>query len=178
MNPSSGCNRRGSAGLWGNQYGPRNVWHAKGPPSYALHLQRLWFAHSPLTLVHWRQAEGSPKTMLPIYQYALRYIPQHPPARNNKKSHECYNSTTMLPVYLMFAKKYNRKCNLKVGCLHPVACTRLGSGFPSNATLVWIFYLVTQNDASTQHTNGVDPPASMWDVNTTRSRYVWKPDFA
>jgi hypothetical protein len=24
--------------------------------------------------------------------------------------------------------------NLKVGCLHPVACTRSGSGFPSNAT--------------------------------------------
>jgi hypothetical protein len=32
---------------------------------------------------------------------------------------------------------------LKVGCLHPVACTRSGWGFPSNATLVWIFYLVT-----------------------------------
>jgi hypothetical protein len=31
----------------------------------------------------------------------------------------------------------------KVGCLHPVACTRSGSGFPSNATLVWIFYSVT-----------------------------------
>jgi hypothetical protein len=28
------------------------------------------------------------------------------------------------------------KYNLKVGCLHPVACTRSGSGFPSNATLV------------------------------------------
>jgi hypothetical protein len=26
--------------------------------------------------------------------------------------------------------------DLKVGCLHPVACTRSGSGFPSNATLV------------------------------------------
>jgi hypothetical protein len=25
--------------------------------------------------------------------------------------------------------------NLKVGCLHHVACTRSGSGFPSNATL-------------------------------------------
>jgi hypothetical protein len=33
--------------------------------------------------------------------------------------------------------------NLKVGCLHPVACTRSGSGFPSNWTLVWIFYSVT-----------------------------------
>jgi hypothetical protein len=32
---------------------------------------------------------------------------------------------------------------LKVGCLHPVACTRSGSGFPSNATHVagyWIKY--------------------------------------
>jgi hypothetical protein len=28
-----------------------------------------------------------------------------------------------------------RIMNLKVGCLHPVACTRSGSGFPSNATL-------------------------------------------
>jgi hypothetical protein len=26
--------------------------------------------------------------------------------------------------------------NIKVGCLHPVARTRSGSGFPSNATLV------------------------------------------
>jgi hypothetical protein len=26
--------------------------------------------------------------------------------------------------------------NLKVGCLHPVACTRSCLGFPSNATLV------------------------------------------
>jgi hypothetical protein len=33
---------------------------------------------------------------------------------------------------------------LKVGCLHPVACTRSGSGFPSNATLVWIFYSVIE----------------------------------
>jgi hypothetical protein len=33
--------------------------------------------------------------------------------------------------------------NLKVGCLHPVACTRSGSGFPSNATLFSIFYSVT-----------------------------------
>jgi hypothetical protein len=26
--------------------------------------------------------------------------------------------------------------------LHPVACTRSGSGFPSNATLFWIFYSI------------------------------------
>jgi hypothetical protein len=32
---------------------------------------------------------------------------------------------------------------LKVGCLHPVACTRSGSGFPSKATLVLRFYSVT-----------------------------------
>jgi hypothetical protein len=32
---------------------------------------------------------------------------------------------------------------LKVGCLHPVACTRSGSGFPSNVTLVCKFYSVT-----------------------------------
>jgi hypothetical protein len=31
---------------------------------------------------------------------------------------------------------------LKVCCLHPVACTRSCSGFPSKATLVWIFYSV------------------------------------
>jgi hypothetical protein len=32
--------------------------------------------------------------------------------------------------------RHNRVNNFKVGCLHPVACTRSGSGFPSNATLV------------------------------------------
>jgi hypothetical protein len=35
-----------------------------------------------------------------------------------------------------------REKPLKVGCLHPVACTRSGSGFPSNATLFWIFYSI------------------------------------
>jgi hypothetical protein len=35
-----------------------------------------------------------------------------------------------------FHEKITLKINLKVGCLHPVACTRSGSGFPSNATLV------------------------------------------
>jgi hypothetical protein len=29
----------------------------------------------------------------------------------------------------------------KVGCLHPIACTRSGSGFPSNATLVFFFQI-------------------------------------
>jgi hypothetical protein len=38
--------------------------------------------------------------------------------------------------------KWNITKYLKVGCLHPVACTRSGSGFPSNATLVCIFYSV------------------------------------
>jgi hypothetical protein len=32
--------------------------------------------------------------------------------------------------------KFEHCIKLKVGCLHPVACTRSGSGFPSNATLV------------------------------------------
>jgi hypothetical protein len=31
--------------------------------------------------------------------------------------------------------------SLKVGCLHPVACTRSGSGFPSNATLVAVLVM-------------------------------------
>jgi magnesium-transporting ATPase (P-type) len=35
------------------------------------------------------------------------------------------------------------KWKYKVGCSHPVACTRSGSGFPSNATLFWTFYSVT-----------------------------------
>jgi hypothetical protein len=38
--------------------------------------------------------------------------------------------------------KFLTKNIFKVGCLHPVACTRSGSGFPSNATLVWIFNFV------------------------------------
>jgi hypothetical protein len=37
---------------------------------------------------------------------------------------------------------FQRATLLKVGCLHPVACTRSGSGFSSNATLLWIFYSV------------------------------------
>jgi hypothetical protein len=39
--------------------------------------------------------------------------------------------------------KFKIILHLKAGCLHPVSCTRSGSGFPSNATLVWIFYSVT-----------------------------------
>jgi NADH:ubiquinone oxidoreductase subunit 3 (subunit A) len=31
--------------------------------------------------------------------------------------------------------------NLKVCCLHPVACTRSGSGFPSNATLLLEYFI-------------------------------------
>jgi hypothetical protein len=36
--------------------------------------------------------------------------------------------------------KYNNSNYLKVGCLHPVACTRSGAGFPSNATLLNILF--------------------------------------
>jgi hypothetical protein len=32
--------------------------------------------------------------------------------------------------------KFEDICIYNIGCLHPVACTRSGSGFPSNATLV------------------------------------------
>jgi hypothetical protein len=46
-------------------------------------------------------------------------------------------SAELTPRHLSISKK------VKVGCLHPVACTRSGSGFPSNATLVWIFFSVT-----------------------------------
>jgi hypothetical protein len=36
----------------------------------------------------------------------------------------------------LFIKDLNFiRFTFKVGCLHPVACTRSGSGFPSNATL-------------------------------------------
>jgi hypothetical protein len=37
-------------------------------------------------------------------------------------------------AYSMTTMMMNK--DLKVGCLHPVACSRSGSGFPSNATLV------------------------------------------
>jgi hypothetical protein len=36
----------------------------------------------------------------------------------------------------LYAVRLTCVYNLKVGCLIPVACTRSGSGFPSNATLV------------------------------------------
>jgi hypothetical protein len=35
--------------------------------------------------------------------------------------------------------------------LRPVACTRSGSGFPSNTTLVWIFYSVTATTTKDGH---------------------------
>jgi hypothetical protein len=46
-------------------------------------------------------------------------------------------------ILLLLATNMNRNTYLKVGCLHPVACTRSGSGFSSNSTLVWIFYSIT-----------------------------------
>jgi hypothetical protein len=59
----------------------------------------------------------------------------------------CFGRTTIFRVkyipWLLYAVRLTCVYNLKVGCLHPVACTRSGSGFPSNATLVWIFYSVT-----------------------------------
>jgi hypothetical protein len=40
-----------------------------------------------------------------------------------------------VPVRLLFSLCGTSQNNLKVGCLHPVACTRSGSGFPSNTAL-------------------------------------------
>jgi hypothetical protein len=57
---------------------------------------------------------------------------------------------------------------LKVGCLHPVACTRSGSGFPSNATLVWIFYSVTAS--SVQH---IFPPEDGHKTETCSEPWTW-----
>jgi hypothetical protein len=47
------------------------------------------------------------------------------------------------PVCGLVYHNFKHLIYLKVGCLHPVACTRSGSGFTSNATLVLIFYSVT-----------------------------------
>jgi hypothetical protein len=44
--------------------------------------------------------------------------------------------TEMYAVEASVVENLDRKKNLKVGCLHPVACTRSGSGFPSIAALV------------------------------------------
>jgi hypothetical protein len=42
---------------------------------------------------------------------------------------------TNFALHCMLLTNSNSIFNLKVGCLHPVACTGSGSGFPSNATL-------------------------------------------
>jgi hypothetical protein len=42
----------------------------------------------------------------------------------------------------IFQKKIDYIKDLKFGCLHPAACTRSGSGFPSNASLFRIFYSI------------------------------------
>jgi hypothetical protein len=45
--------------------------------------------------------------------------------------------TALVPLecYGSLSNSVKRTKYVKVGCLHPVACTRSGSGFPSNATL-------------------------------------------
>jgi hypothetical protein len=47
-----------------------------------------------------------------------------------------YKVQEILKIGLRCLKEQLKKYHGKVGCLHPVACTRSGSGFPSNATLV------------------------------------------
>jgi hypothetical protein len=60
---------------------------------------------------------------------------QFPSFRHNKANiRQCTSqSNANILISLIF---YGLQKHLKVGCLHPVACTRSGSGFPSNATLV------------------------------------------
>jgi hypothetical protein len=43
---------------------------------------------------------------------------------HNEELHDLYFSPSIIRIIN------------KVGCLHPVACTRPGPGFPSNATLI------------------------------------------
>jgi hypothetical protein len=45
------------------------------------------------------------------------------------------NNTELLQAVSTLGMPQHYKYNLKVGCLHSVACTSSGSGFPSNATL-------------------------------------------
>jgi hypothetical protein len=53
-----------------------------------------------------------------------------------KKNVYAINGKTGWEKKLLERRRSRWVDNLKVGCLHPVACTRSGSGFPSNATLV------------------------------------------
>jgi hypothetical protein len=44
--------------------------------------------------------------------------------------------SALVNVINVLTREYKQAVsNLNLGCLHPVACTRSGSGFPSNATL-------------------------------------------
>jgi hypothetical protein len=54
-----------------------------------------------------------------------------------KLSKHVNNSDTIYCLLIRMGSEViiQQKKQLKVGCLHPVACTRSGSGFSSNATL-------------------------------------------
>jgi hypothetical protein len=49
-----------------------------------------------------------------------------------RASQSYYKPDCVASVTKTFALKGLQNIPLKVGCLHPVACTRSGSGFPSN----------------------------------------------
>jgi hypothetical protein len=49
--------------------------------------------------------------------------------------HELLNNCILSSLHFFLTIIYLNP-DLKVGCLHRVACTRSGSGFPSNVTLV------------------------------------------
>jgi hypothetical protein len=90
----------------------------------------LWFLCPPtrqmsVPVISFYSPGSKPLEMAQFLYFGL-YPEEH------KRLAERYSSTAT-----------NNGNNLKVGCSHPVACTRSGSGFPSNATLVWISYSVT-----------------------------------
>jgi hypothetical protein len=56
--------------------------------------------------------------------------------RRLNSGNACYHLVQNLLSSRLLSKNVKMRIyNLKVGCLHPVACTRSGLGFPSNATL-------------------------------------------
>jgi hypothetical protein len=67
-------------------------------------------------------------------------------ARNiwhNKTKRKNYIKIYRILIRRQTCTETNNYDILELGYLHPVACTRSGSGLPSNATLFWIFYSIT-----------------------------------
>jgi hypothetical protein len=68
-------------------------------------------------------------------------------ARNviSEEGFQLCSLTLVATTYRLGPQKKASSYDLKVGSLDPVACTRSGSGFLSNATLFWIFYSISRN---------------------------------